>query len=141
VSLNLMKQSDRESEARLYSTVSTTPSHSPTTKLKQPKTVDGNGHCTKSAKVHSAAMKHSCLHYWCCQRMPRRVPSKTHPSFPLSSLSLFLKDLFILCYMRTLLLSSDSHQKRASDPITDGCELPCGCWELNSGPLEKQSVS
>jgi hypothetical protein len=20
-------------------------------------------------------------------------------------------------------------------PITDGCE-PCGCWELNSGPLE-----
>jgi hypothetical protein len=26
------------------------------------------------------------------------------------------------------------------DPITDGCELPCGCWELNSGPLEEQSV-
>ena len=20
------------------------------------------------------------------------------------------------------------------------CEPPCGCWELNSGPLEKQSV-
>jgi hypothetical protein len=32
------------------------------------------------------------------------------------------------------------HQKRASDPITDGCEPPCGCWELNSGPLEEQSV-
>ena len=31
-------------------------------------------------------------------------------------------------------------QKRASDPITDGCELPCGFWELNSGLLEKQSV-
>jgi hypothetical protein len=28
----------------------------------------------------------------------------------------------------------------ASDPITDGCEPPCGCWELNSGPLEEQSV-
>jgi hypothetical protein len=27
-----------------------------------------------------------------------------------------------------------------SDPITDGCEPPCGCWELNSGPLEEQSV-
>jgi hypothetical protein len=26
------------------------------------------------------------------------------------------------------------------DPITDGCEPPCGCWELNSGPLEEQSV-
>ena len=22
----------------------------------------------------------------------------------------------------------------------DGCELPCNCWELNSGPLEEQSV-
>jgi hypothetical protein len=31
-------------------------------------------------------------------------------------------------------------QKRASGPITDGCEPPCGCWELNSGPLEEQSV-
>jgi hypothetical protein len=30
--------------------------------------------------------------------------------------------------------------KRASDSITDGCEPPCGCWELNSGPLEEQSV-
>ena len=33
-----------------------------------------------------------------------------------------------------------THQKRASDPITDGCETPCGCWELNSEPLEEQSV-
>jgi hypothetical protein len=33
-----------------------------------------------------------------------------------------------------------AHQKRASDPISDGCEPPCGCWELNSGPLEEQSV-
>ena len=31
-------------------------------------------------------------------------------------------------------------QKMASDPITDGCEPPCSCWELNSGPLEEQSV-
>lgn len=23
---------------------------------------------------------------------------------------------------------------------TDGCELPCGCWELYPGPLEEQSV-
>jgi hypothetical protein len=32
------------------------------------------------------------------------------------------------------------HQKRALDPITDGCKPPGGCWELNSGPLEEQSV-
>jgi len=31
-------------------------------------------------------------------------------------------------------------QKRALDLITDGCEPPCGCWKLNSGPLEEQSV-
>jgi hypothetical protein len=42
--------------------------------------------------------------------------------------------------MSTLQLSSDTHQKRASDSITDGCEPPCSCWELNSGPLEEQSV-
>ena len=33
-----------------------------------------------------------------------------------------------------------THQKRALDPITDGCEPPCGFRELNSGPLEKRSV-
>jgi hypothetical protein len=32
------------------------------------------------------------------------------------------------------------NQKRASDLIMDGCEPPCGCWDLNSGPLEEQSV-
>ncbi|KAM7321291.1 hypothetical protein ACRRTK_019383 [Alexandromys fortis] len=31
-------------------------------------------------------------------------------------------------------------QKRAPDLITDGCEPPCGCWELNSGPLEEQAI-
>ena len=30
--------------------------------------------------------------------------------------------------------------KRASDLMTDDCEPLCGCWELNSGPLEEQSV-
>ena len=24
--------------------------------------------------------------------------------------------------------------------VTDGCELPCGCWELNLSPLEEQPV-
>ena len=31
-------------------------------------------------------------------------------------------------------------QKRAPDLTIDGCEPPYGCWELNSGPLEEQSV-
>ena len=42
--------------------------------------------------------------------------------------------------MSTLLLVCLIHQKGALDPFTDGCEPPCGCWELNSGPLEEQSV-
>ena len=37
-------------------------------------------------------------------------------------------------------MSTVSHKRKASDPITDGCEPPCSCWELNSGPLEEQSV-
>jgi hypothetical protein len=27
-----------------------------------------------------------------------------------------------------------------SDLNTDGCEPPCGCWDLNSGLSEEQSV-
>ena len=32
------------------------------------------------------------------------------------------------------------HTRRALDPITVGCEPPCGCWKLNSDPLEEHSV-
>jgi hypothetical protein len=45
--------------------------------------------------------------------------------------------LFIVCKYTSCL---QTHQKRASDLITYGCEPPCGCWDLNSGPLEEQSV-
>jgi len=41
----------------------------------------------------------------------------------------FLKKGFTyLLYINTL---------RASDPIPDGREPPCGCWDLNSGPVEE----
>ena len=32
------------------------------------------------------------------------------------------------------------HQMGPLDPIIDGCDRPCGYWELNSGPLEEQLV-
>ena len=40
------------------------------------------------------------------------------------------------------MLSLPTHQKRESNPMTDGCEPPCGCWRLNSGPgpLKEQSM-
>jgi hypothetical protein len=44
--------------------------------------------------------------------------------------SIFFKDL--CSCLQTL-------QKRESDLVTDGCEPPCGCWDLNSGPSEEQS--
>jgi hypothetical protein len=46
---------------------------------------------------------------------------------------LFTSCMWVQCYCL------QTHQKRASGPITDGCEPPCGCWELNSGPLEEHS--
>jgi hypothetical protein len=44
------------------------------------------------------------------------------------------KELFVY------FMCMSTHQKRSSDPITDGYKPPCGCWQLNSGPLEEQSV-
>ena len=51
----------------------------------------------------------------------------------------FFKDLFIYYVYSVLVLAG---QKRAPDPdlTTDGWEPPCGCWELNSGPLKEQTV-
>jgi hypothetical protein len=48
--------------------------------------------------------------------------------------------LFIYLCICTLSACIPACQKRALDPITDGCELLCGYWELNAGPLEGQSV-
>lgn len=31
-------------------------------------------------------------------------------------------------------------RKRTLDPIVDGCEPLCGCWELNAGPLKEQPL-
>ena len=48
--------------------------------------------------------------------------------------------VYLLCVYADTVAVFRTHQKRASDPITDGCEPPCGRWELNSGPLEEQSL-
>jgi hypothetical protein len=53
--------------------------------------------------------------------------------------SLWPKDLFIIKSKYTVAVFRQ-HQKRASDLIKDGCEPPCGCRDLNSGPSEEQSV-
>jgi hypothetical protein len=48
--------------------------------------------------------------------------------------------MYVLNVNDTLSACTPACQKRASDYITDGCEPSCGCWELNSGPLEEQLV-
>jgi hypothetical protein len=47
---------------------------------------------------------------------------------------------FIYCYMYVHCSCLQAHEERASDLITDGCEPPYGCWDLNSGPSEEQKV-
>jgi hypothetical protein len=42
--------------------------------------------------------------------------------------------------MSVLPVCTPASQKRASDPSIDDGEPPCGCWKLNSGPLEDQAV-
>jgi hypothetical protein len=60
--------------------------------------------------------------------------------FVLSTLSSFFFLRFIYYYIQVHCSYLQMHQKRALDLIMDGCEPPCGCWDLNSGPLEEQSV-
>jgi hypothetical protein len=52
------------------------------------------------------------------------------------------KILFIYFYLYeyTVVVFRHTPVEYASAPITDGCEPPCGCWELNSGPMREQSV-
>jgi hypothetical protein len=50
--------------------------------------------------------------------------------------SLFFK--IYLFYVCEYTVTVFRHTRRGHQiPITDGCEPPCGCWELNSGPLEE----
>ena len=60
-------------------------------------------------------------------------------SFPNQVLKSLCFCLFILCIWLHC-HSLQTHQKGPSGPITDAWELPCGCWELNWGPLEGKSV-
>jgi hypothetical protein len=53
---------------------------------------------------------------------------------------LLFKDLFVYHVYHSLPACITAYQKRAPDPITDDCESPCGCWKLNSEPLEEQPV-
>jgi hypothetical protein len=61
------------------------------------------------------------------------VLSSFLPSFPFI---FFFKRYIYFMYMSTLQLSWDTAEEGIRFPY--GCEPLCGCWELNSGPLEEQ---
>jgi hypothetical protein len=46
--------------------------------------------------------------------------------------------LFHICRYTVIVFRHSRRQHQM--PSTDGCEPPCDFWELNSGPLEEQSV-
>jgi hypothetical protein len=51
------------------------------------------------------------------------------------------KDLFIcMCPDVCLHVHLFEGARSPGTEVTDSCELPCGCWELNLGPLEEQPV-
>jgi len=51
----------------------------------------------------------------------------------------FLRFIYLFYVWEFTVAIFQTHQK-APDLITDGCEPPHGCWDLNSGPLEEQTV-
>lgn len=63
-------------------------------------------------------------------------------SFPLPCLCVFLPHPILpflkrfTHYVYNVLSALCQHHQKAPDLATDGCEPPCGCWELNSEPLE-----
>jgi hypothetical protein len=69
----------------------------------------------------------------------RSKDSTTSASFIRVTAGSLLLSWSFTFYVNTLsLLLSSDNQKKASDHFTDGYESPCGCWDLNSGPLEEQ---
>jgi hypothetical protein len=62
--------------------------------------------------------------------------------FLVNGVFFLFKDLFIYCmYVCKYTVAVFTHSRRERQiSFTDGCEPPCGCWDLNSGPSEEQSV-
>jgi hypothetical protein len=51
----------------------------------------------------------------------------------------FLRFIYLF-YVREYTVAVFRHTRRGHQILLDGCEPPCGCWDLNSRPLEGQSV-
>jgi hypothetical protein len=83
-------------------------------------------------------MSSFCLHAYLCTTYMSGAREAKRGSLGSSSPS-FSRFIYLF-YVCEYTVGLQTHQKRESDLITNGCEPPCGCWELNSGPLQEQSV-
>jgi hypothetical protein len=86
---------------------------------------------------------------WSTERVPgpniynksslQSITPKEHHGF----IFIFRKDLFIfiLCaFVFYLLVCVGVGVRSSGTGVADSCELPCGYWQLNPGPLEEQPV-
>jgi hypothetical protein len=62
------------------------------------------------------------------------------PANPARSVPVCSGPRFIYYYTEVHCRCLQMYQKRASDLIMGGCESLCGCWDLNLGTSEEQSV-
>ena len=65
--------------------------------------------------------------------------NKIHVAFKTYFVFTFFKKIYLL-YVAEDSFCLHTLQKRESDLVSDGCEPPCGCWDLKSGPSEEQSM-
>lgn len=69
----------------------------------------------------------------------------TMPSFFFPFKYLFLSSMYVFClhvciYMHVYLVSAYMRRRFPGSAVADGCEPPCGFWELSSGPSQEQVV-
>jgi hypothetical protein len=74
------------------------------------------------------------LHVCACTRMCIHAGTFTFFLIYLFFLKIYL---FIICKYTVAVFRRTRRGHQIS--VTGGCEPPCGCWDLNFGPLEEQS--
>ena len=94
-------------------------------------------------KSHNGA-SHATLVYRASYRTTRTTQRNPLRNKNEKNEILFCISVWVFCLCAVCVSGALSGQKRVSDPLElefNGCELPCGCWELNLGLLEEHPLS
>jgi hypothetical protein len=76
----------------------------------------------------------SCLYF--PNSNPSHFYTPCNHSLPNSFFNFYLFNVWVLCCIHTC-----RPEEGIRSPYIDGCEPPCGCWELNSQLLEEQLLT